>query len=104
MAYRVEIAPTAAADADQLYSYLAERAPESGIRWLRRMEAEIQKLSRFPRRHPLAPEDADFSFEIRQIIFGKKPHFYRILFRIHDEAVQVLHIRHGRRRRIARPP
>ena len=38
---------------------------------------------------PLAPEDDEFSAEIRQMIVGR----YRILFTIRKQKVHVLHIR-----------
>src|SRR3569833_3090236 len=47
----------------------------------------------------LAPENEDVAFEVRQMVFGRKPHYYRVLFTIESESVVVLHIRHGRRER-----
>jgi hypothetical protein len=44
-----------------------------------------------------APETARFPFEVRQLLYGRKPHVYRILFTIEGERVKILHIRHGRR-------
>ncbi len=58
------------------------------------MEA-IDALATFPARCPLAPENAFFSHEIRQLLYGKGRHVYRILFTITGDAVSVLHIRHG---------
>jgi hypothetical protein len=37
------------------------------------------------------------------LLFGRKPHAYRILFTIKDDVVYVFRIRHGRRRRLDRP-
>jgi len=31
------------------------------------------------------------------MLYGRKPHMYRILFTIDGETVYVLHLRHGRR-------
>jgi hypothetical protein len=42
-------------------------------------------------------------FEMRQLIYGQKPHLYRILFTIEGETVQVLRIRHGRRKHLDEP-
>jgi hypothetical protein len=36
--------------------------------------------------------------EVRQLLYGRRPHTYRILFTIEGDVVQVLHIRHARRR------
>jgi hypothetical protein len=35
---------------------------------------------------------------VRHLLYGRRPHVYRILFTIESDVVQVLHIRHGRRR------
>jgi len=34
---------------------------------------------------------------VRQLLYGRKRHAYRILFTLDGEIVSVLHIRHGRR-------
>ena len=64
------------------------------------MEKAIEALANFPRRCPVAPQDRSFPFEVRQLVYGNKPHLYRILFTIAGRTIQVLHIRHGRRRRV----
>ena len=75
-------------------------AGDAGLRWFRRIREAIFSLSEFPQRCPLAPENAEFPFEVRQLIYGKRPHQYRILFTIEEGAVIVLH---GRRRRLGEP-
>jgi hypothetical protein len=42
-----------------------------------------------PRGFPIAPEDDEFSEEIRQMIVGR----YRVLFTIKKRKVHVLHVR-----------
>ena len=37
---------------------------------------------------------------MRQLLYGRKPHVYRILFTIEGDVVYVLRIRHGRRRHV----
>ena len=44
----------------------------------------------------MAPERNEFSAEVRQLLYGRKPHQYRILFTIKGETVQIIHIRHSR--------
>ncbi|MGO4883492.1 MAG: type II toxin-antitoxin system RelE/ParE family toxin [Bryobacteraceae bacterium] len=67
-----------------------------------RLEDAISSLAEFPRRCPLAPENTSFPFEVRHLLYGSKPHVYRILFTIQGNTVRVLHIRHGRRQRLSR--
>ena len=67
--------------------------------WIRRS----RHFRNFPHRCPLAPEDDEFSFEVRQLLYGSKQHRYRILFTIHADLVVIIHIRHGRRRHLGQP-
>ena len=58
--------------------------------WVRELRTAIFKqLSLVPKGFPLAPEDDDFSEEIRQLIVSR----YRVLFTIRKHTVHVLHIR-----------
>jgi len=57
----------------------------------------IASLAEFPRRCTLAPESKMFAQEVRHLLYGRKPHTYRVLFTIQGSSVYVLHIRHGRR-------
>jgi plasmid stabilization system protein ParE len=82
--------------------WIAERAPDSAVNWFNGLEAAIYSLEDFPQRCPLAEESKAFDVEIRQLIYGKRVGAYRILFTILGDAVHVLHVRHGRRKRIRR--
>jgi plasmid stabilization system protein ParE len=59
-------------------------------RWLRELRTAVTKqLSLIPKGCPLAPENNEFSEEIRQMVVGR----YRVLFTIKKGKVHVLHIR-----------
>lgn len=97
MAFRVEPTTRAKQDLDAILEWLlAHEAGESGLRWFRKLREAIASLSELPQRCPLAPENAEFPFEVRQLLYGRKPHRYRVLFTIDGDMVVVLHIRHGR--------
>jgi plasmid stabilization system protein ParE len=98
MTFRVEISADAERDAEAILEWLlSEQAGETGIRWFLELERAIKSLESFPERCALAPENQRFPFEVRQLLYGRKPHVYRILFAVEGETVQVLHVRHGRR-------
>lgn len=102
MAFRVEMSAAAEDEASSILGWLlSQHAGETGIRWFIGMEDAIASLSTLPGRCPLAPENARFPFEVRQLLHGRKPHVYRILFTIDGDAVRILHIRHARRKPIA---
>ena len=99
MAFRVETSAVAEREAGSILQWLlAQHAGDAGIQWFLRLEDSIASLATFPERCPLAPENARFPFEVRQLLYGRKPHVYRILFTVDGETVYVLHIRHGRRK------
>jgi plasmid stabilization system protein ParE len=103
MTFRVELSAQAERDAEAILDWLlSQHAGETGVRWFLALEDAIGSLSTMPGRCPLALESAHFPFEVRQLLYGRKPHVYRILFTIEDETVKILHIRHARRKPIAK--
>jgi plasmid stabilization system protein ParE len=104
MAFRVEPTAQTQHDLDGILEWLLEQgAGEAGLRWFFKLEEAIASLSELPHRCPLAPEDKEFPFEVRQLVHGRKPHQYRVLFTIDGDTVVILHIRHGRRRHLGEP-
>src|SRR6266550_1508859 len=58
--------------------------------WARQLRtAALKQLGVIPKAFPLAPEDDEFSEEIRQMVVGR----YRVLFTIKGRRVHVLHVR-----------
>jgi len=71
-----------------------------GQRWVRQLRTAVsQQLSVVPRGFPAAPEDDEFSEEIRQMVVGR----YRVLFTIKGRKVHVLHVRGAYVRQIDLP-
>lgn len=65
--------------------------------WARQLRTAVFKqLAVVPKGFPLAPEDDEFSEEIRQMVVGR----YRVLFTIKGSEVHVLHVRGAYVRRI----
>jgi plasmid stabilization system protein ParE len=98
MRYEVVVQPAADAELDAAYRYIWKESPERAARWRARLLAKAESLSQWPERCPVAPENDAFPEEIRQLLFGE----YRLLFTILEakRQVQVVHIRHGKRRRL----
>ena len=58
--------------------------------WARELgSAVVKQLGVVPKGFPLAPENEEFSEEIRQMVIGR----YRVLFIIKGRNVHVLHVR-----------
>jgi toxin ParE1/3/4 len=99
MAFRIEYTHLAQADLDTLLTWLIGQHPgEAGLRWMNGLQAAVETLRDMPQRCSLFRTDPRISFEVRQLFYGRKPHVYRILFRILDDRVVILRIRHGRQR------
>jgi len=104
MAFRVKQTAQADQDLDDILKWLLEQeAGEAGQRWFRRLKDALLSLSEMPHRCPLAPENKDFPYEVRQLVYGRTPHSYRVLFTIDGDSVIIVHIRHGRRRHLGEP-
>lgn len=101
MSHKVVLDAEAAREAEEAYPYIARRAPDAAARWYDRLLEAMWSLAEFPRRHPLAPEDAFFPEEIRHLEYGN----YRVLYTIQDapKVVRILPVRHAARRALGEP-
>ena len=61
------------------------------------IQEAILSLEEQPNRYPVTPEND----KLRHLLYGNKPHIYRVIYRVLDgeKRVNVLHIRHGARRK-----
>jgi plasmid stabilization system protein ParE len=89
--YAVVFEETAQTDVRESYDWgccaWGKRAAQQWARQLR--TAVFKQLAVVPKGSALAPEDGEFSEEIRQMIVGR----YRVLFTIKGRKVHVLHVR-----------
>jgi plasmid stabilization system protein ParE len=105
MDFRVELSDQAQRDIAAIYDWLhSQQAGDAGERWFVNLRSAIESLGNLPSRCPVAPESQDSSVEVRQLLYGRRSHVYRILFAIEGDVVQVLHIRHARRRPVKLQP
>jgi toxin ParE1/3/4 len=83
--------PRAAKDLAAIYREIG--GSNAAMAWYDGLKEGIGSLRSNPHRCPLAPEDAT----LRNWLYGKKPHIYRIVYRVVEKTkrVEVLHIRHG---------
>jgi plasmid stabilization system protein ParE len=91
--FRVRITRTAQGDIEEAWSFIAEDSSEEAENFIRRLEAQIETLERFPERCPLIPENEILGTRYRHLLYGD----YRTVFRIAGRTVYVLRIIHGSR-------
>src|SRR5437867_12700384 len=95
MAYLVNIAPRAERDLNHLYDDIDAGDSDAALVWFRGLKQAILTLEKHPNRCPQIPESNDLS----HLLYGYKPHVYRVVYRVLEKRMQVdvLHVRHGAR-------
>ena len=101
MQYQVIITPSAKADIFEINTWLLENYPELAESWLWGISQAVTSLSKFPKRCPISPESKAFDVVVRQLLYGKKPNVYRILFSIQDRKVYILRVRSTKQQSIS---
>jgi plasmid stabilization system protein ParE len=101
MAYLVNLTVRAERDLALLYLQIDAEDSDAALKWYRGLKEAILSLEVRPNRCPVTPESDKF----RHLLYGNKPHIYRVIYRVLQEQkqVEVLHIRHGARRRFKGP-
>ena len=98
--YRVVFSPSSQEDLELILEWLKQKVPMEKVKeWYNSLKGQIESLRHLPKRCPLAPENGLWGKEeIRQLLFVKYPSVYRVLFTVNKDAVQILNIRHGKRK------
>ena len=96
MAYLVNLTSRAERDLARLYDDIDAEYSGAAREWYPGLKDAILSLEKRPGRCPVTPERA----QLRHLLYGHKPHVYRVIFRVLEQQkhVVVLHIRHGARR------
>jgi toxin ParE1/3/4 len=97
MAYLVSLTARAERDLAHLCQEINAEHSHAALKWYRGFKQAILSLEVRPTRCPVTPESDKF----RHLLYGNKPHIYRAIYRVlqKQKQVEVLHIRHGARRR-----
>ena len=85
--------PRAERDLNRLYDWIGAASSDTARAWYWGLRDAIRSLHETPNRCPVTPEDKS----LRHLLYGHKPHVYRVIYRILEKQkqVEVLHIRHG---------
>jgi plasmid stabilization system protein ParE len=95
MGYRVEVTARAARDLKILFQYINARYSPQASAWFNELEDVVFSLKEYPNRGKSVPEHR----QLRQLIYGNKPHICPIIYKVDGRAkkVVVLHIRYASR-------
>ena len=97
MPYRVDVTQRAVRDLAYLYEVKNASESAAAAHWYNGLEKAVYTLETYPRRCPLAPENRKAGRALRHLLYGRRPHVYRVIYEIDEpkRLVQVLSIRHG---------
>jgi toxin ParE1/3/4 len=97
MAYLVSITSRAQRDLAQLYEEIEAEHSLAALKWYLGLKKAILSLEERPNRSPVMRTRG----KLRQLLYGRKPNVYRVIYRVLEKnrQVEVLHIRHGARRK-----
>jgi toxin ParE1/3/4 len=93
--YKVEILDEVLNEIESIVDYIALDSVQNALAWYEKIKECIFSLDEFPERCPLADENPHFPFEVRCLLVDE----YRVLYRIVDDRVQTLHVKHPRMNR-----
>ena len=96
MAYVVNITSRAERDLGGLYGEIDAEYSDTAREWYLGLKQAILSLEQHPNRCPLTRRRGN----LRHLLYGHKPHIYRVIYRVRErqKQVEVLHISHGRRK------
>lgn len=92
MALAVTIARKATWDILAIEKWLLPLGLHVVARWQKQLGRAFRELEDHPDRYAEAHETEKFGFDLRELLIGKRPHVYRVLFTVDENAVNVLRI------------
>lgn len=94
MTYRLVIVEPAEVDVDSIYAYIRAKSPQGAAAWHRAFLACTERIVRHPWACSIAPETAEFDFELRQVLFKTRyGSLYRCVFTVVGDEVRILRVR-----------
>lgn len=82
--------PLAVDRASEIAEYIAQDNPTAAENWVNAIFTHVEQLKKFPESGRIVPEINTYFF--RELIYGN----YRIVYRIEENRVSILTIRHGK--------
>ncbi len=85
--------PRAERDLAGIYDRIPASTSDAALNWYLGLRDSIRSLRDSPTRCPATPEND----QLRNMLYGHRPHVYRVIYRIVEKPkqVEVLHIRYG---------
>jgi plasmid stabilization system protein ParE len=86
---------------EAIFQYVQAGSSTPANKWFNGLVEAIESLSEHPQRNPAIIEDPS----LRHLLYGNKPHIYRIIYEIDfsKNQVNVIHVRHSARDQFQTP-
>jgi plasmid stabilization system protein ParE len=102
VAFQVQLLRRAYADIDELFAFICQTvSAASATKWRDQLMARVNSLEENPVRYALADDADDYGIELREMLFGRQRHVYRILFTIDGQTVNIHRVRHAAQDRLS---
>lgn len=101
MAFVVRMSRKALADVDVALAWMVnQRSQKEADGWYQRLLLALAILETSPDRLPVSDDSAELGVELRELTFGRRRFMYRIFFRICEQEVYIVRVRHGHQDRL----
>lgn len=102
MARLVYLSPGAYTDLREIVRFISQNVSSgSASRWQARIESAIDRLTTEADQWPEALEATALGIDLREMLHGRRPHVYRVLFTISGNRVTVQRVRHAAQNQLA---
>ncbi|WP_433983478.1 type II toxin-antitoxin system RelE/ParE family toxin [Tunturiibacter empetritectus] len=87
--------PRAERDLEAIFLYIQAESTPPADKWFRGLVEALESLAHHSQRNPIIAEDRT----LRHLLYGNKPHIYRVIYSIDvsNAEVNVVHVRHRAR-------
>jgi plasmid stabilization system protein ParE len=92
MKYKLIVQPSALADLDEAYCWIAQRSPESAASWFDDFVDALNSLETLPEQCEVAAESQYVGVKVRQLLYGRRSGVYRALNTIRGHEVHIRHV------------
>jgi plasmid stabilization system protein ParE len=96
MKYAVNVTLRAERDLARLYGEIDAANSETAREWYRGLKKQILSLEKLPFRSAVTAENRN----LRHLMYGHRRNTYRVIYRVVGMQVNVLHVRHGARKKL----
>lgn len=102
MAFEVFFTRRANRDVDEKENWLARLGTQAVTRWRARLFHAVEKLEFDALCYPRIDEADELGLDLREVLFGRRRHVYRVIFLVNekDRVVLIYRIRHSAQDRL----